>query len=1105
MKLSKRILSAFLAILMVCSIVTTVSAANVTFTDVSGHWAVKQIQYLVDKGVLNGYKQPNGTYTFNPNGEVTRAEFIKMLDATFGLKATTNISYSDVKTSDWFYPYFAMAAAQGYILNYGTSVNPNGKINREEALSLLVRYLDLPANEMASTSYFADYHTISEHYREYVLRGIYAGLTDGYNEGGAKVFKPKNTLTRAEALTILYRAAGCIFQTNAYSRDTGAADTNNVIGAGNVILNGINLNGRVIVSEGATSGIVSIYGCSIPDTLYIRGTADVVLDDSKVKNVVIENGCKLSIQNGTEIESVTVYGKSTINVYSGISLDLLDIENGADGTEVKGDGLVKLAYINASGFKSSMVPAEFRIGNNLTATFAGTQYQGSSDAQESFSMTPFVTSDEANYYLNLFPAEDGTVYYYFTNGATPPTTTSYDSYFDASSFNGSISVKAGRVVTERTYSASSVKEFEYVVLQLQDNGRKYAPVVIPNSNTDGNGFSTTPYLADATTIKFVANQAGTLYWFYAKDGSKLTQAEFMEAYADADSALRDESTIASGRTLSLGLNTKYLKNYDYVALMLKAAGGSYYTPVIVSAGDTGFVDEPTLKNVGTVTFKAGISGELYYYYSTDADLPTPDNFKSVYNKAKLAKRIDVSKNKTDTFDYDVDESEDYPYLIIALKNSNGEYMQPVALNINYQTGFRNLPEIADEVTIQFRTEDDGEVMYYYTKTAEVPNNYQFHERYDALASRYKDKVDVDDSWEKVEYSQDKAKDYPYMAFMFIDDQDKEYTPVVIELDATANTGFTVAPYIIDDAVYFKTESAGEVWYFYAKTEFSLAASEFEEEYEDARYTGTETVRAGSLDGFELDEDIIDDYPYIVIAFLPADKEDDRKFCFPVVLDIEEGTAGGTGLSVDSITADEVVVTTSLDGKVYWYFSNSSSVNSDKFESRYEDAKDYDYENCDDGDEIEISVDEDDDYDYLIVCIKVKNSDGKEVYMTPVVIDLDERTSDKSDEDDGSTTSKTGLEYTSTQSDYNDQILKFTSKYDGTVTITLKAGKFDQKLTEMTVSEDGEYEYDYSASIDVIANSVLSGIVDLNDVFIKVQLNDGTDTYRELSVPVINIH
>ena len=159
MKLSKRILSAFLAILTVCSLAVTIGAANVTFTDVSGHWAWTggQISYLVDKDVLNGYKQSNGTYKFMPDGEVTRAEFIKMLDETFGLTATTYISYSDVKSTDWFYTYFAKAAAQGYLLNYGSSVSPNGKITREEAISLLVRYLDLPANEKADVSYFSDY------------------------------------------------------------------------------------------------------------------------------------------------------------------------------------------------------------------------------------------------------------------------------------------------------------------------------------------------------------------------------------------------------------------------------------------------------------------------------------------------------------------------------------------------------------------------------------------------------------------------------------------------------------------------------------------------------------------------------------------------------------------------------------------------------------------------------------------------------------------------------------------------------------------------------------------------------------------------------------
>ena len=430
MKLSKRILSAFLAIVMVLSTAIAVGASNVTFTDVSGHWAWTggQIQYLVDKGVLNGYKQPNGTYKFVPNGEVTRAEFIKMLDETFGLTATTSISFSDVKTTDWFYPYFAKAAAQGYLLNYGNSVSPNGKITREEAISLLVRYLDLPANEKSDPSYFADYNSISENYRDNVLRGVYAGLIDGYNEGGVKVFKPKGTLTRAEALTILYRAAGCIYTGNAYSRDDGAADTNNVITKGNVILNGINLTGRVIVTEGVTSGTVNLTGCSVNDTLYIRGTANVTLDDCRIEHLVITNGCQLSVQNGTRIGSLTVCETSSLNIYTGTTVETLVVENGAERTSVSGNGTVEMAYINASGFTSLMVPVQFQIGNNLTATFASNQYQGSSDSQDAFSMTPFVTSDEANYYLNIFPAADGTVYYYFTNGSNPPTTVSFDSY-----------------------------------------------------------------------------------------------------------------------------------------------------------------------------------------------------------------------------------------------------------------------------------------------------------------------------------------------------------------------------------------------------------------------------------------------------------------------------------------------------------------------------------------------------------------------------------------------------------------------------------------------------------------------------------------------------
>lgn len=1103
MKLSKRILSAFLALLTVCSLAVAAGAANVTFTDVSGHWAWTggQISYLVDKGVLNGYEQSNGTYKFIPDGEVTRAEFIKMLDETFGLTATASISYSDVKTTDWFYPYFAKAAAQGYILNYGTSVSPNGKITREEALTLLARYLDLPEDEKSATSYFSDYYSISENYRDYVLRAVYAGLTDGYDENGVKLFKPKNTLTRAEALTILYRAAGCIFNQNAYSRDYGAADTNNVITKGGVILNGINLGGRVIISEGATSGTVSLSGCSVADTLYIRGTADVTLDNCKIGNIVIENGCKVSLLNNTKVDTITVYGKSTINIYSGITLGTLDVASTATNTTVSGNGSIGMAYINAYGFSSSMVPGEFSIGSNLTATFASNNYQGSSDAQESFTMTPFITSDESNYYLNLFPAEDGSVYYYFTNGSTAPNAASFDSYYASSTFTGMISVRAGNIVTEKTYSASSVKNFEYVVLQLQDGNRKYAPVIIPNTNTDGSGFKTNPYLADETTIKFVSAEGGTVYWYYSESGERMTQAEFLQNYSNTESALRDSGDAISGRTLSIALNSKYLKNNKYIILMLKNASGSYYTPVVVSAGDNGFAEAPSLKKVGTVSYKTSVSAELYYYYSEDADLPAADDFKAEYNRAEYAEHFSTTKNKSDTFDYNTKYSDEYPYLIIALKDGS-DYMQPVALNINYSTGFDNEPEVVGENEIKFRTEDDGEVMYYYTKSETVPSSADFLSAYSNTANRYKNTVSVRDSWKTVEYSQTYAQNYPYMAFMFIDDQEKNYTPVVIELNATSDTGFIIAPYVNGDSVFFKTEEAGEVWYYFSKDGSPVASSEFEDFYDDVSksYLYGQVDTAGTkINYFEIDDDVNrKTYPYIVIAFLAEDDDGStRKFHYPVVLDIENGDISGTGLSVDTVSEDEVCFTTLVDGKVYYYFTKSSpSVTSSNFERKYDNGYESDYEICREDREFEVSYDEDDGYKYMVICVAVEDSDGDIVYLNPVIVNLSDHTS-TDDDDDGATTKKTGLSLSAP--DVKESIISGKASYAGTVNVYLYMdGNNKAEIGSFKVDKGDEFDFDYSTQKTMIRLLVGSG----SDVEIVFQLVNSDETYSSVHVPVL---
>lgn len=980
MKTFKRILSGILATAMAVGAASMISvgAANVTFTDVSGHWAWinGQIPYLVEKGVLNGYEQANGTYMFKPDGQVKRSEFIKMLDEVFGLTATASISFNDVKSSDWFYPYFQKAAAQGYLLDYGSYANPNGEITREEATALLVRYLDLPANERAEASMFADYSSISDSYKEYVLRAASADIINGYPENGKTLFKPQKTLSRAEALTILYRAAGCIFNESAYNRDGSAPETNNVITKAGITINNVRFTGRNIISEGANNGKITFYDCDFSGTLYVRGGADVTFDDCDIDNIVVYGGGDVTLVSGTEVETMTLEAKSDIGVRSGTRINSLYVEYGANDVSVSGDGSIGKAYIHARDFTSSMTPAEFEIGNNLIAYFGSQPFQGTSDTQNSFDITPFSTADNSSYYLNVVPGVSGRVYYYYTNLGTEPTVSSFDSYFASATYSGSFEVSKGEAVSAATYSSSTVKGFDFVVLQLQDGNRKYAPVLLKNHGETGTGFSTEPYLDDALTIKFKAANSATLYWFYADDGKKLNSLEFLTAYENKESALKGQNSVTNVKSFTCSLKEKYLENYSYVAFMLKTSTDAYYVPVVVAVGDNGFASVPTVKTPGVITFKSNISGDIYYYYSKTADLPAADKFKSEYNSAKYSHNDSVSKNSTREIKYDVDYAEDYPYMVMALRNDDGDYLQPVLVDINFTTGFENAPSIKNSTEIRFRTEDSGTVKYYYTKDSGAPTVEDFNKNYNDQSSKYRGSMKVSDMYETIKYNPSYAVTYPYMAIMYIDNDGKDYSPVIVELNATQNTGFMIAPYAEDGKVYFRTEEDGEVWYFYSKDSDTVAPEDFKDyfDYEPNARRGTESTSKGSLESFSYDEDVLKKYPYIVLAFTEDDENPD--FAFPFVLDVSQSEMSNAGSGLDVGDPDEedndVRVEALYDGKLYWYRTDNEKdlpTSKNNFKTKYDSASSSDNQSIDAGESIYIDFNR---YYYIVCALKVKD-------------------------------------------------------------------------------------------------------------------------------------
>ena len=171
--------------------------ADDKFADVADDfWAAKDIYTLKDAGIIGG----KSATEFDPEGDVTRAEFAKMVVGLFGYKATSDaVNFEDCKAEDWFTPYVAAGVEAGVIKGVSdTEFAPNATITREDACTILGRALNKVAqsNELK----FTDADKVAEYAAPYVALLSELGYVNGYEDGS---FAPTNNITRAEAAKII--------------------------------------------------------------------------------------------------------------------------------------------------------------------------------------------------------------------------------------------------------------------------------------------------------------------------------------------------------------------------------------------------------------------------------------------------------------------------------------------------------------------------------------------------------------------------------------------------------------------------------------------------------------------------------------------------------------------------------------------------------------------------------------------------------------------------------------------------------------------------------------------------------------------------------------
>ncbi|WNS46095.1 S-layer homology domain-containing protein [Paenibacillus sp. MMS20-IR301] len=179
----------------------------VKFGDLNGveSWAGDSIRELLDLGALQG----SGGERFKPLQHVTRAEYLAMLIKTFDLsEAHSAISFTDVPSSSWYYPYIASAVGAKLVNGVGEGrFEPDRAVTRQEMALIAANVLKhssafpLQASKEALEK-FTDREAIAPYAREAVAVLSDAHIIEGLSP---TVFAPQEIANRAQAAVMISR------------------------------------------------------------------------------------------------------------------------------------------------------------------------------------------------------------------------------------------------------------------------------------------------------------------------------------------------------------------------------------------------------------------------------------------------------------------------------------------------------------------------------------------------------------------------------------------------------------------------------------------------------------------------------------------------------------------------------------------------------------------------------------------------------------------------------------------------------------------------------------------------------------------------------------
>lgn len=677
-------------------------------------WSEPYLQNLLNRGIMRGDQDGN----LDPDRDITRAEFVSMLNRAFGysqtsIAANTKIPFKDINGKEWYADDIIVAYERGYFS--GTDKNKSdaqAELTREQAVSLLCR--NLKVEDVAGENFeFKDSREFQEWSKGSINVATKKGYVAGYEDG---TFRPTKNITRGETAKLFSDAIGELIS-EPVDTSFGTIDGNATISSSGVTLRDTIITGDLYITEGVGTGYTHFVNVQVLGEVIVSGAGESNAGDSSIlfTNSTIPD----LIINGPEGKTITLKIEGSTNI---------------DKTTVKSDAYLEELTDNEGGFNQVIQDAPVGSTLYVAGSFNEVTVKGSkNNLTLGFGSINNLIVDEDAVGSTIYLDEDTLVSALNIDGETTVSGKGEIAYANINApgvtiaqlpdevvIRPGITAKVnGKTMTSKdAFDASSLPKINAGYPKVQEIGEK-----------------------DAVAV-FQANKPGTLYWVVTlKDDDGLDEEEIMKPKTV-------KGVIQSGNTKSTTAN----QEFEVKLSGLKAE--EKYTISAVLEDDRGDISVDKMKSFTTEnnsnpSFLSGYPKlvEIGDTYANISVIPTKDcklywailpkgSVKPTEReliKAKLSGEVEsgseknCDKNEITEFKITgMEEAKEYDFYVVATDGTNESKVSSLSIKTKdktppkFSTGYPVADKNTDKsVDVKFNVNEDCTIYYVVCKRGEI--------------------------------------------------------------------------------------------------------------------------------------------------------------------------------------------------------------------------------------------------------------------------------------------------------------------------------------------------------------------------------------------------